>query len=138
MAASPAARSFRPRCPSSPRASTSVAGAWLPDYAAREMRILFVSSNRVCDAVLSTGLLDHLLRQHPDARFTVACGPAAEGVFARMPNRERTILLDKRSYSLHWLPLWAATARRRWDLVVDIRGSALSWMVLTQRRAVMR
>ena len=66
------------------------------------MRILFITSNRLGDAVLSTGLLDHLIRTHPDARITVACGPVAEGVFARMPNRERTIVLDKRPYRLHW------------------------------------
>jgi heptosyltransferase III len=102
------------------------------------MRILFVTSNRLGDAVLSTGLLDHLIRTHPDARITVACGPVAEGVFARMPNLERTIVLDKRPYSLHWLPLWASAATTLWDLVVDIRGSALAWMVPTRRRAVMR
>jgi ADP-heptose:LPS heptosyltransferase len=102
------------------------------------MRILFVTSNRLGDAVLSTGLLDHLIRSHPDARITVACGPVAEGLFARMPNRERTIVLDKRPYSLHWLSLWAGTATVLWDLVVDIRGSALAWMVPTRRRAVMR
>jgi heptosyltransferase-3 len=102
------------------------------------MRILFVSSNRLGDAVLSTGLLDHLIRSHPDAHITIACGPVAEGVFARMPNRERTIVLDKRPYSLHWLPFWAMAATTRWDLVVDIRGSGLAWMVPTRRRAVMR
>lgn len=102
------------------------------------MRILFVTSNRLGDAVLSTGLLDHLIRAHPDARITVVCGPVAEGVFARMPNRERTIVLAKRPYGRHWPPLWAATATTRWDLVVDIRASALSWLVPTRRRAVMR
>ena len=102
------------------------------------MRILFITSNRLGDAVLSTGLLDHLIRMHPDARITVACGPVAEGVFARMPNRARTIVLDKRPYRLHWPGLWLATATTLWDLVVDIRGSALAWMVPTRRRAVMR
>jgi heptosyltransferase III len=102
------------------------------------MRILYVTSNRLGDAVLSTGLLDHLIRTHPEARITVACGPVAEGVFARMPHHERTIVFDKRPYSLHWLPLWACAATTFWDLVVDIRGSALSWMVLARRRAVMR
>jgi ADP-heptose:LPS heptosyltransferase len=100
------------------------------------MRILFVTSNRLGDAVLSTGLLDHLIRTHPQARITVVCGPVAEGVFIRMPNRERTIVLRKRKWGLHWLPLWATTATRLWDLVVDIRGSALSWLVPTRRRAV--
>ena len=102
------------------------------------MRILFITSNRLGDAVLSTGLLGHLLRTHPDACITVACGPVAEGVFARMPNRVRTIVLEKRRGGLHWLPLWLAAVRMRWDLVVDIRGSALSWLVPTRRRAVMR
>lgn len=102
------------------------------------MRILFVTSNRLGDAVLSTGLLDHLVREYPDASITVACGPVAEGVFARMPNRVRTIVLEKRPYSLHWLPLWLSTATTIWDLVVDIRGSLLAWMVPSRRRAVMR
>jgi lipopolysaccharide heptosyltransferase III len=102
------------------------------------MKILFVTSNRLGDAVLSTGLLDHLVRTHPDAHFTIACGPVAEGVFARMPRHERTIVLPKQSYGRHWLPLWAATVTWRWDLVVDLRGSALAWMVPTRRRAVMR
>ncbi len=102
------------------------------------MKILFVTSNRLGDAVLSTGLLDHLIHTHPDARITVVCGPVAEGVFARMPNRDQIIVLRKQKWGLHWLPLWARTATRLWDLIVDIRGSALSWLVPTRRRAVFR
>ncbi len=102
------------------------------------MRILFVTANRLGDAILSTGLLDHLIRTHPDARITVVCGPVAMGVFSRMPNLERTIVLEKRPFGRHWLPLWAETVTTRWDLVVDIRGSALSWLVPTCRRAVKR
>lgn len=102
------------------------------------MRILFVTATRIGDAVLSTGLLDHLLRQYPAARITIACGPAAEGIFARMPNREATIVLTKQSFSRHWLSLWRQVIGQSWDLVVDLRGSALSWMVRARRRAVMR
>jgi heptosyltransferase III len=102
------------------------------------MRVLFVTSNRLGDAVLSTGLLDHLIRTHPETRITIACGPVAQGVFARMPNRERTIVLDKQPYRLHWLPLWAGTVGTLWDLVVDIRSSSIAWLVPTRRRAVMR
>jgi ADP-heptose:LPS heptosyltransferase len=102
------------------------------------MRILFVTSNRVGDAVLSTGLLDHLIRRHPAARITVVCGRVAEELFSRMPNRQATIVLDKRPYGMHWPPLWASVVTTLWDLVVDIRGSALAWMVPTRRRAVWR
>jgi heptosyltransferase III len=102
------------------------------------MHILFVTSNRLGDAILSTGLLDHLIRTYPDCRITVVCGPVAAELFARMPNCERVIVLDKRRWSLHWPLLWAVAARRRWDKVVDIRGSGLAWMVRARRRAVMR
>ncbi len=102
------------------------------------MRILFVTATRLGDAVLSTGLLAHLIRTHPEAAITIACGPAAEGVFARMPNRARTIVLTKRRFRAHWLKLLAAVLPVRWDLVVDLRGSALAWMLRARRRAVMR
>ena len=102
------------------------------------MRILFVTSSRIGDAVLSTGLLDHLLRQYPDARFTVACGPVAAGLFTNMPRLETLIVFDKRRYSRHWLGLWWQCVFTRWALVVDIRASALSWLLPTWRRAVMR
>lgn len=100
------------------------------------MRILFITSNRIGDAVISTGLLSHLVRAHPGCRITVACGPVAEGVFARMPNRERTIVLGKRRHDLHWVMLWRSVVRTRWDLVVDLRRSLVSYLVLTRRRAV--
>ena len=102
------------------------------------MRILFITATRIGDAVLSTGLIDHLLREHPQARFTVACGPVAEGVFARMPNRDRTLVVDKRRFDRHWLTLWAQTATTVWDLAVDLRGSALTLLVPARRRAIMR
>lgn len=101
------------------------------------MRILFITATRVGDAVLSTGLLDTLLRAHPAARFTIACGPVAEGVFARMPRREATLLMDKQRFDLHWLRLWRRTVGTLWDLVVDLRGSALSFLLAARRRAVM-
>ena len=102
------------------------------------MRILFITSTRIGDAVLSTGLLDHLLRRNPGARITIACGTVAEGVFACMPGREQTIALTKRRWSLHWLELWARVAFTQWDLVVDLRGSAIAWLLWARRRAVMQ
>ena len=102
------------------------------------MRILFISSTRIGDAVLSTGLLDHLMRAHPEARFTIVCGRVAEGVFRRMPRLDRLIAVEKRRYSLHWLEIWGQLATTRWDLVVDLRASAIAWLLWTRRRAVIQ
>ena len=102
------------------------------------MRILFISSTRIGDAVLSTGLLDHLMRAHPEARFTIVCGRVAEGVFRRMPRLERLIAVEKRRYSLHWLEIWGALAFTRWDLVVDLRASAIAWLLWTRARKIIQ
>ena len=101
------------------------------------MRILFITSNRIGDAVLSTGLLRHLLKEYPQARFTIACGPAAAGLFRPMPQLERVIEMPKRRWGLHWLRLWRAVIGRHWSLVVDLRGSAIAQLLLASRRRVL-
>lgn len=98
------------------------------------MRILFITSTRVGDAILSTGLLDHLIGRHPGARVTVACGPAAAPLFEAVPGLERIIVLRKMVCSLHWLGLWAATSGRVWDALVDLRGSPMSYVLAARRR----
>ena len=99
-------------------------------------RILFVTATRIGDAVLSTGLLSHLLDRYPDSRVTIVAGPVAAPLFTAVPRLERLIALAKRSHSRHWLDLYAQIAMTRWDLVVDLRGSALSWLLWTRHRRV--
>jgi lipopolysaccharide heptosyltransferase III len=100
------------------------------------MHILFVSATRIGDAVLSTGLLSYLVERHPDARFTIAAGPVAAPLFEAVPRLERVIVVEKRRYGLHWLRLYAGVVGRRWDLVVDIRGSALAYLLIARERRV--
>ena len=98
------------------------------------MRLLFITATRIGDAVLSSGLLGHLLERHPGARVTIAAGRAAAPLFAAVPGLERVLTIDKRPYKRHWLDLWTATAFRRWDLVVDLRASAIAYLVPARRR----
>src|SRR5579885_1023902 len=90
------------------------------------MVILFVTASRIGDAVLSTGLLGYLVDRYPHARLTIAAGPVAAPLFEAVPRLERLLIVHKRRLALHWLPLYAAVGGRRWDLVVDLRGSALA------------
>ncbi len=85
------------------------------------MDILFVTATRIGDAVLSTGLLAYLVDRYPGARLTIAAGPIAAPLFEAVPGLERLIVVEKRRWALHWLPLYAAVGARRWDLVVDLR-----------------
>jgi len=93
------------------------------------MRILFITATRVGDAVLSTGLLDHLIRTYPQARLTIACGPAAAGLFDAVPNLERLIVLDKMPLSLHWLRMWVLCVPHYWAKVIDLRNAPLSYLL---------
>jgi ADP-heptose:LPS heptosyltransferase len=99
-------------------------------------RILFITSNRVGDAVLTTGILSWLLERNPEAKLTVACGPLAQDLFRHIPQLERIIPMKKGRYSAHWRRLWAQSVGTRWDLVVDLRHSAFSWLVWTRRRMI--
>ncbi len=101
------------------------------------MHILFVTATRIGDAVLSTGLLSYVVERFPGARLTIAAGPAAAPLFEGVPGLDRVLVLEKRRWGLHWLALYASAAARRWDLVVDLRGSALAWMVRAGERRVM-
>jgi len=98
------------------------------------MRLLFITNSRIGDAVLSTGLLDHLIRRHPGVAVTVACGPVAAPLFGGVPGLERVIEMRKRPRAGHWRALWAACVGRRWDLLADLRGSPIPWLIRAGRR----
>lgn len=102
------------------------------------MNILFITATRIGDAVLSTGLLDYLRQRHPQARFTVACGPAPAPLFAALPSVVRVIPMVKQRRAGHWLRLWKQTVTTPWSLVVDLRGSAMGWVVPALKRKVIR
>ena len=97
------------------------------------MRILFITSTRVGDAILSTGLLAKLIDQHPDARVTIACGPAAAPLFDGVPNLERIIVLDKMMFSLHWLAMWWVSVGKIWDVLVDLRNTPMSYLLAAKK-----
>lgn len=102
------------------------------------MRILFITSTRIGDAVLTTGLLAHLIERYRRARITVACGPAAAPLFAAAPKVERVIALNKRKWAGHWFDLWRTCVKVwwGWDMVVDLRGSLISYFLLARSRRI--
>lgn len=101
-------------------------------------RILFITGTRIGDAILSTGALEHLIETWPEARFTIACGPPAAPLFARLPRLERVIVMEKRRNGGHWLALWRACAGVEWDLCVDLRGSWTTRFLRARGRRIWR
>ena len=112
--------------------------ARLTEPAPHGPRILFITSNRIGDAVISCGILDYLIQTQPTCRISIVCGPVAAGVFARLPNRAETILFQKLPFDRHWWRLWKQVVGTRWDLIVDLRQSAIAYVLRAGRRAVKR
>ena len=101
------------------------------------MKILFITYTRIGDAVLSSGVLKHLIDRYPDALFTVACGPLAASLFDAVPRLDQVIVMTKRPFDGHWFSLWRAVRAVKWDLVVDLRRSLVSYFISSRRRATL-
>ena len=104
--------------------------------AAKRFPILFITSSRIGDAVLSSGLLKTLVDEVAAARFTIVASALTAPLFAATPRLDEIIVMDKKPGAGHWLGLWRRVRTRRWGLVVDLRGSAMARVLRPWRRAV--
>ena len=100
------------------------------------MKILFITATNLGDGILTTGALDHFIRTYPAAQITVACGPLLTTIFEPAPNVARVISMKKEPYAGHWRKLFAETFFTKWDIVVDMRNSALSRFYLAGKRHI--
>ena len=100
------------------------------------MNILFITASRIGDAVLSTGLLSYMVETYPDARVTVACGPLSVSLFEGCPQVDQVIALKKEKRHGHWVKLWKQVVGTRWDMVVDLRNSAVSRLIRGRQKFI--
>jgi len=100
--------------------------------------ILFITSTRIGDAVLSSGLIKRLTDEVPGARFTIVAGPDAAPLFSEVPGLDELIVFAKQKDGGHWFDLWRKVRGRRWGLIVDLRGSGVSRFLSAKRRAILR
>jgi len=98
------------------------------------MHLLFLTSYRLGDAVLSSGVLAQMIARHPGMKVTIVCGKVAAPIFAGVPGLQRVIGFTKEKHGRHWLGIWKALALTPFSLVVDLRGSAIAYMLMTRRR----
>ncbi len=99
-------------------------------------KILFITSTRIGDAVLSTGLLNHILKTVEKPEFTVVCGSLPSSLFEGLPHLEKLIILKKQKYNKHWYQLWKQVASTNWDIVVDLRNSIVSRLIFAKKKYI--
>lgn len=99
-------------------------------------KILFITSTRIGDAVLSTGLLDYMLKNYKDPQFTIVCGNLPSSLFEGVPHLEKLIILKKQKYNRHWFELWKQVSGTKWDVVVDLRNSIVSRLIRADQKYI--
>ncbi len=98
---------------------------------------LLITSTRLGDAVLSTGLLAAIHAQHPQAKITVVCGPLPAPLFEACPFVDRVIAIRKKKRFGHWIDLWKMLWTTRWTTIVDLRNSAISRLLWAKQRHIL-
>jgi len=99
-------------------------------------KILIISSNRLGDSILSSGL--NKFFKDKSYNVTFVCGPLPFALFRQCKNIDKIFSLEKKKFSIHWLYLWIRVVSNFWDCVVDLRGSVISYFLFTQKRIIYR
>ena len=102
------------------------------------MKILVISSNLIGDTILSTGVVDHFLKNNPNARFTFIIGPTAGQIYQHFPNLEKIILIKKEKFNTHWLKIYLHSWNIKWDIIVDLRSSFLSYLLFHKKKYIFK
>lgn len=97
--------------------------------------ILYIAEADPEAAVMSSGVLAHLVQALPHATFVVVGSPDSAALFADTPRLTRLLVLEREGH-LEWLGLWNKVRDTAWGLVVDMRGTTLSGRLKRQKRAV--
>lgn len=99
--------------------------------------LLFITSNRIGDAVLSTAALEAArARLGGEAAVTIVCGPLPAALFRATPGLSRVITMEKRAG--RWVDLWGKLRGAKYDLAVDLRGSLTTFALRAKSRIVHR
>jgi len=100
------------------------------------MKVLFITSTRIGDAVLSTSILNYIKNKFPHTSLYIATGISASLLFKNFNNVKKTFILKKKFFKIHWLKLWYQTFFNKWDIVIDLRGSVISYFLFKKKKYV--
>jgi len=102
------------------------------------VNILIISSNLIGDNILSTGIIKYFVDQNPDSKLTIVVGPSAAQVYKNFPNIKKIIIVNKRKFELHWFQIWINCFFSKWDIIIDLRSSAISYFLFNKKKYIFK
>ena len=101
-------------------------------------KILIISSNRLGDCILSSGLINYCKNQFDNCKITFICGKIPYDLFRYHSQLNRVFSLKKKKFSIHWFSLWYRVFFNIWELVIDLRGSLIGFFLITKNIRIYR
>lgn len=98
-------------------------------------KILIVTLNNIGDAVLSTPVITTLAQKFPEAERTVVVGPRAAELLQGSRYIDRLVVYNKKGNLWEQWKFLQALRRNSYDWVVDLRNTAIPYLVDTKKRS---
>jgi len=99
----------------------------------RVKRILVVSLSNIGDVILTFPVVDVLRESYPRAEISLVCGPKAASLFHGDNCFQEVCVFDKQGGAFHKLGLIGGLFKKRFNLTVDLRNSAIPFLCLSQK-----
>ena len=102
------------------------------------MNILFIGPTRIGDTILASSIINFLINENKQSKFTIVTSPFSKDLYEKMPHLEKIIVINKKKYGLHWLNVWQSCIFKKWDLVVDLRSSITAYLLFAKSRKIFK
>lgn len=97
-------------------------------------KILLISLTNIGDVILTFPVIDILKKEFPAAKLSIVIGPKAESLLKRNPFLEKVYVFDKHQSFVKSLSWIFAMKREHFDLVIDLRNTAIPFMLSPRYR----
>ena len=101
-------------------------------------KILVISLTNIGDVVLTFPVIDILAEEFAQAQISVVIGPKARSLLQGNPHLKKVHIFDKHQPPLRTLAWIRQLRRERFDLVVDLRNTAIPLMITPRYRTSCR
>lgn len=101
----------------------------LPIDKTKVRRILVITLSNAGDIILTTPVVEAVIREFPESALDIMVGPSGKEIFEYHEKIRETIIYDKRTSPFEKLGLFVKLWKKRYDLIVDLKNTALPFML---------
>ncbi len=99
-------------------------------------RILFITLSNVGDAVLTTPVMDVLIKRFPDARVDVLLSPGVKDIFEKNPDVSKIYVYNKKHSVFEKYRLFKKLRGIRYDMIADMKNTIFPVLLMPKYRTV--